>query len=157
MTPKPVLPAPTDAELEILAVLWQRGPATVREIHTDLEPARGTGYTTILKLLQIMTAKGLVTRDESAKSHVYRAAAAQERTQAGLVGALIDRAFGGSAARLVQRALDARRAAPEELAEIRRLLDAAEARTGTGRAARRIATPSASGGKRGTRAKGTMR
>jgi len=112
---------PTDAELAILSVLWERGPATVREVHNDLED--GVGYTTILKLMQIMTEKGLVTRDESQRAHVYVAAKSSEETQGSLVGDLITRAFDGSAGKLVMRALSRRQATPEEIAEIRRLLD----------------------------------
>jgi len=112
---------PTDAELAILSVLWERGPATVREVHNDLED--GVGYTTILKLMQIMTEKGLVTRDESQRAHVYVAAKSSEETQGSLVGDLITRAFDGSEGKLVVRALSRRQATPAEIAEIRRLLD----------------------------------
>jgi len=118
-------PLPTDAELAILRVLWRRGPSTVRDIF-DALGARGTGYTTTLKLLQIMHQKRLVARDESSRSHVYRAMADRERTERRLVRDLADRAFGGSAAQLVLRALSDERASPEELARIRALLDAHE-------------------------------
>jgi BlaI family transcriptional regulator, penicillinase repressor len=114
---------PTDAELAILRVLWGRGPSTVREVHDALFPVQDTGYTTVLKLMQIMAQKGLVLRDESGKSHVYRAVASEERTQRGLVRDLLDKAFGGSASQLVLRALSDERASPEELAEIRAALD----------------------------------
>ena len=114
---------PTDAELALLRVLWERGPSTVRQIHDEVSAERRTGYTTVLKLLQIMTEKGLVERDERARTHVYRAKLSAAETQRQLVGDLVDRAFGGSAAALVMQALAARRATPEELAEIRRLLD----------------------------------
>jgi predicted transcriptional regulator len=124
------LPRPTDAELEILRVLWRRGPSTVREVQEDLDRDKSPGYTTVLKLLQIMADKGLVTRDESDRAHVYRAAAAEEETQSHLVGDLLDRAFGGSASRLVLSALANRPASAEELAEIRRLLDAYESEGG---------------------------
>lgn len=117
------LPRPTDAELGLLRVLWQRGPSTVRQIHDVVAKARPTGYTTVLKLLQIMTEKGLVRRDESDRTHVYEACATEEQTQRQLVRDLLERAFGGSPTRLVMQALAARRATPEELAEIRRLLD----------------------------------
>jgi BlaI family penicillinase repressor len=117
---------PTDAELEILGVLWARGPSTVREVQEELGSRREVGYTTALKLLQIMHEKGLVRRDESARTHVYEAAVAQERTQNALVGDLLDRAFGGSASALVLGALAAKPASREELAEIRRLLDELE-------------------------------
>jgi BlaI family penicillinase repressor len=118
-----VLPRPTDAELGLLRVLWQRGPSTVRQIHDVVAKARPTGYTTVLKLLQIMTEKGLVRRDETDRTHIYEACATEEQTQRQLVRDLLERAFGGSPARLVMQALAARRATPEELAEIRRLLD----------------------------------
>jgi BlaI family transcriptional regulator, penicillinase repressor len=116
------LPKPTDAELAILGVLWRAGPSTVRQVHDALADARGIGYTTILKLLQIMADKGLVERDEAQRSHVYRARAPREQTQAQLVGDLLDKAFGGSAARLVMSALSHKPASREELAEIRRML-----------------------------------
>jgi predicted transcriptional regulator len=121
---------PTDAELAILRVLWDRGPSTVREVTDALRAERGTGYTTALKLLQIMTDKGLVRRDDSARSHVYRASAPAETTQRLLVGELVDKVFSGSARQLVVQALAARRASREELAEIRRLLDELERRGG---------------------------
>ena len=117
---------PTAAELAILGVLWQLGPCTVREVNDALQKARGTGYTTTLKLLQIMTEKGLVRRNDSARSHVYQASASAETTQRQLVRDLVDRAFGGSAQQLVMQALATRRASPDELAEIRRLLDELE-------------------------------
>jgi predicted transcriptional regulator len=121
---------PTEAELAILRVLWDRGACTVREVAEALHEARGTGYTTTLKLLQIMTEKGLVRRNDSAKSHVYRAAAAATTTQRQLVGDLLEKAFGGSAGQLVMQALAAKRASREDLAEIRRLLDQFETRGG---------------------------
>lgn len=124
--PKNGTPLPTDAELGILQVLWRRGPSTVREVLVDLTPDRPVGYTTVLKLLQIMHDKGLVERDESERSHRYRSAAAEQVTQRRLVGDLIDRGFEGSAGRLVLRALSSHRATQEELAEIRRLLDELE-------------------------------
>ena len=117
------IPRPTDAELGILGVLWRRGASTVRQIHEELAPRSSTGYTTVLKLLQIMTEKGLVDRDESERAHVYTARLAEEQTLGRLVGDLLDRAFGGSSSRLVMRALEERPASAEELAEIRRLLD----------------------------------
>jgi predicted transcriptional regulator len=118
------VPLPTEGELDLLDVLWKRGPSTVREVQQAL--ARPTGYTTALKLLQIMHAKGLVTRDESARTHVYAAAVERGETEGGLVSELARRAFGGSAGRLVMRALSERTASPEELAEIRRMLDEVE-------------------------------
>ena len=116
-------PRPTDAELEILRVLWEHGPATVRQVYEAISRTRETGYTTVLKLLQIMTDKKLVLRDESERSHVYRARYEQEQTQRQLVDDLLTRAFGGSTEKLVLQALSTRRASQAELAEIRRLLD----------------------------------
>src|SRR5215208_6603218 len=117
---KPDVPKPTEAELQILGVLWRRGPSTVREIHSDL--AGGTGYTTVLKLMQIMTAKGLLTREisETARAHVYRPAHSEMLTQRKIVGDLLHRAFGGSARKLLAAALSSRRASPAELEEIRK-------------------------------------
>jgi BlaI family penicillinase repressor len=120
------LPKPTDAELTILRVLWSRGPSTVRQVHDELMAARATGYTTTLKLLQIMSEKGLVRRDESDRTHVYTARATEEQTQKQLTQDLLDRAFDGSAMKLVMQALSSRRASREELDEIRELLDKAE-------------------------------
>jgi BlaI family penicillinase repressor len=114
---------PTEAELEILRVLWERGPSTVRQVHEVLVAARDTGYTTTLKLMQIMADKALVTRDESTRTHVYTARVSQETTQRQLVNDLVDRAFGGSAAELVLRALSSHKTSDEELQEIRRLID----------------------------------
>ncbi|HTV17854.1 MAG TPA: BlaI/MecI/CopY family transcriptional regulator [Polyangiaceae bacterium] len=124
MSVKPQLP--TDAELAILTVLWKRGPCTVRDVHDELSPSQGTGYTTVLKLMQLMAQKGLVLRDESSKSHVYRAASPEAQTQKRLVGDLVDKAFSGSAAQLVVRALSGQRASREELETIRSLLDEIE-------------------------------
>lgn len=118
---------PTDSELGILNVLWRRGASTVREVHQDLVPASPIGYTTVLKLMQIMTEKGLVVRDESERAHVYSARYTEQRTQRQLVNDLLDRAFGGSAPQLVMQALAANRASAADLAEIRRLLDEMEA------------------------------
>ena len=117
---------PTDAELALLAVLWERGPSTVRAIHESRSDTKDTGYTTTLKILQKMTDKGLVRRDESQRSHVYRAAVAAEQTQRQLVRDLLRRAFGGSPANLVVQALNSERASAEDLAEIRKLLDELE-------------------------------
>jgi predicted transcriptional regulator len=114
---------PTTAELEILRVLWQRGPSTVREVHESLRRRDRIGYTTVLKLLQIMTEKGLVTRDVSARTHVYAAAASQSTTQRRLVADLTERVFGGSTLGLVLHALSTSAASPEELDQIRKLLD----------------------------------
>ena len=114
---------PTDAELSILRVLWSRGPSTVRQVHEALADTRDTGYTTTLKLMQIMADKGLVKRNETARTHVYSAIAGEEQTQRQLVKDLVDRAFGGSAATLVMRALSAEGATDDELREIRKLID----------------------------------
>jgi predicted transcriptional regulator len=115
---------PTDAELAILRVLWSRGPSTVRQVAEVMTGGgRETGYTTVLKLLQIMTEKGLVVRDESARTHVYAPASTQDQTQRQIVTDLLDRVFDGSAARLVMQALAAKKTTPEELAEIRKLLN----------------------------------
>jgi predicted transcriptional regulator len=120
---------PTDGEIEILRVLWREGPSTVRDVHGILSRTKpGTGYTTVLKLMQIMADKGLVSRDEKNKAHVYSARIREEQTQRQLVGDLLDRVFGGSAAQLVMQALASKKANPEELAEIRHLLDEIEQR-----------------------------
>lgn len=116
-------PRPTDAELAILGVLWHRGPGTVRQVHEALSDRRDTGYTTTLKLMQIMTEKGLVRRDESHRSHVYTPAVSEDEIQRRLVDELADRAFAGSAQKLVMRALTAKPVTDEELAAIGRLLD----------------------------------
>ena len=123
--PKPT-PRPTDAELEILHVLWERGPSTVREIHSILSRSRPTGYTTVLKFLQIMMEKKLVDRDATQRTHVYRVRASREQTQKQLLRELTMRAYGGSPAKLVMQALSSKRASADELAEIRKLLDTLE-------------------------------
>jgi predicted transcriptional regulator len=120
------LPRPTEAELAILRVLWDRGPCTVRDVQEALERERRTGYTTALKLLQIMTEKGLVRRDDRQRTHVFEAVLPAETTQRQLVRDLVDRAFGGSAQELVMQALSAKKASKSDLAEIRRLLDSLE-------------------------------
>lgn len=126
MSKKRVLPSPTPAEFEILRVLWRRGPSTVRDVHAALETggrgARAVGYTTVLKLMQIMAEKGIVRRDESERTHVYQAVAAEDVTKRRLVSDLVDRAFEGSALGLVMHALATRPAAPDELEQIRALL-----------------------------------
>jgi BlaI family transcriptional regulator, penicillinase repressor len=119
-------PRPTDAELAILRVLWRRGPSTVKEVHDELTRRAPAAYTTTLKQLQIMAEKGLVSRDESQRAHLYTARLPEEQTQTQLVRDLLDRAFEGSASRLVQRALSSRPASAKELAEIRQLLDQLE-------------------------------
>jgi predicted transcriptional regulator len=123
------LPRPTDAELTILRVLWERGPSTVRDVHDALSHTQASGYTTVLKLLQIMIDKGLVVRDESARAHVYASALTQQRTQHQLLADLTDRAFGGSPAKLVMQALSGRKTSAAELNEIRALLDRLEGET----------------------------
>jgi len=116
-------PRPTDTELSILRVLWERGASTVRQVHEALSDTRETGYTTTLKLMQIMAEKGLVKRNETARTHVYSPAAGQEQTERQLVQDLVDRAFGGSAAQLVLRALSADGTTDDELKAIRKLID----------------------------------
>ncbi|HEX6178674.1 MAG TPA: BlaI/MecI/CopY family transcriptional regulator [Thermoanaerobaculia bacterium] len=123
------MPRPTDAELAILRVLWERGPSTVRDVHDALAERQATGYTTVLKLMQIMTDKGLVVRDESQRAHIYEARQSEQRTQRQLLIDLADRAFGGSPARMVMQALSGRRASAEEINEIRELLDELEGDT----------------------------
>jgi BlaI family transcriptional regulator, penicillinase repressor len=117
------LPKPTDAELTILRVLWGRGPSTVRQVLEALSEERATGYTTVLKLLQIMTEKRLVARDESDRTHVYAPRLSEAETQRQLLDDLLTRAFGGSAMTLVMQALSDVRATPDELARLRQLLD----------------------------------
>lgn len=117
---------PTDVELRILRALWQRGPSTVREVQEELEQEASTGYTTVLKMLQIMTDKGLVERDETQRAHVYMARQERSEVETSLVDDLVERAFGGSASQLVLRALSRRRASADELAEIRQMLDEIE-------------------------------
>ena len=125
---KPSAPRPTDAELAILRVLWERGPSTVRQVHESLRPVRPTAYTTALKMLQIMTEKGLVRRDETDRTHIYEARLTQDQTQRQLVRDLLDRAFGGSASKLVMQALASRPASAEELTQIRELIDGRDGR-----------------------------
>jgi BlaI family transcriptional regulator, penicillinase repressor len=124
--PSKNLPRPTDAELEILNVLWTRGPSTVREVYEVLRERKEIGYTTVLKFMQIMADKGLVSRDESDRSHVYEAELAQDETQRQLLSHLLERAFGGSHTKLVMQALSSKKASRQELAEIRQMLDKLE-------------------------------
>lgn len=121
-------PKPTDAELEILCVLWSRGPSTVRDVHEVIAESKPTQYTTVLKQLQVMSEKGLVGRDESQRSHVYHASRPRDWTRQQLASDLLQRAFDGSASELVMGALSAQRASKRELAEMRRLLDEYEKR-----------------------------
>ena len=117
------LPPPTERELAILKVLWDRGPSTVRQVNELLNQTRPTGYTTSLKLMQIMAEKGLVVRDESRRTHIYRTRCSQDQTQKQLVRNLLEKAFNGSAEKLVMQALSAQKATPEELEKIRKMLD----------------------------------
>jgi BlaI family transcriptional regulator, penicillinase repressor len=117
---------PTDAELTILQVLWDKGSSTVREVYKILNSGKEVGYTTVLKLMQIMTDKGLVERDESCRPQLYRPCLPREQTQRQLVKDLADRAFGGSAKRLVMQALEEQKASPSELAQIEKLLNRLE-------------------------------
>jgi BlaI family transcriptional regulator, penicillinase repressor len=117
------LPRPTDTELAILRVLWENGSATVRQVHEALAGARDTGYTTTLKLMQIMAEKGLVVRDESTRTHIYEARLSRDETQRQLVSDLVDRAFGGSAAALVMQALNAHSTSAEDLKEIEEVIE----------------------------------
>lgn len=124
MPEKPIPPPrPTDGELEILAVLWSRGASTVREVQEAICSRRPAQYTTVLKLLQIMTEKGLVRRDERERAHIYTASRPREWTQRQLAGHLLERAFNGSAKSLILGALSTRKASKAELAEIRKVLD----------------------------------
>ena len=118
-------PKPTDAELAILRILWERGPSTVRQVHEILAGDRPAAYTTALKLLQIMTEKGLVERDERDRTHIYRARLSEEVTQRQLVRDLLERAFGGSSGKLVMQALATKRASAEELRDIWKAIDGA--------------------------------
>ena len=113
---------PTDRELTILRILWDNGPSTVRDVNEAMNEDENTGYTTTLKLMQIMAEKGLVLRDESQFKHVYRPALTEEKAQKQLVGDLLDRAFSGSAEKLVMRALSAKKVSAKELASIRKML-----------------------------------
>ena len=118
-----ILPRPTDAELEILAVLWSIGPATVRQVYEVISQRRAAQYSTILKFMQIMAEKGLVIRNQDQRAHVYAPAKPREWTQQQLAGHLLERAFSGSARALMVGALSARRASKEELAAMQKLLD----------------------------------
>ncbi len=123
MLKQPDPPRPTDAELEILTVLWSRGPSTVRDVHETIAQRKTAQYTTVLKLMQIMAEKGLVDRDETQRAHIYSASRKREWTQSQLAGDLLQRAFSGSAKSLLLGALSSRKASREELAELRRFLD----------------------------------
>jgi predicted transcriptional regulator len=123
---KPNIRRPTDAELTILQVLWDRGPTTVRDVYKILNNGKEVGYTTVLKLMQIMTEKGLVERDEDCRPQIYRPCIPREQTERQLIKDLVDRAFGGSAKRLVMQALEVKKASPAELAQIEKLLNKLE-------------------------------
>ncbi len=119
-------PRPTNRELTILRILWDKGPSTVREVNQAMSKREETGYTTTLKLMQIMAEKGLLRRDESGRQHVYRPAFTEEKTQKQLVGDLLERAFSGSAEKLVMRALSAKKVSAKQLVRIRKILDELE-------------------------------
>jgi BlaI family transcriptional regulator, penicillinase repressor len=123
---KQLLPRPTDAEIDILRILWQLGPSTVKDVHEEIRLLRDTRLTTTLKQMQVMTEKGLLRREESRRPHLYTPQLTQDRTLRQLVGGLLEHAFGGSADRLVMHALEARKVTPEELARIRQVLDRLE-------------------------------
>jgi len=114
---------PTESELEILQILWKKGTASVREVHEELLATKEAGYTTTLKLMQIMHEKGLVKRDDSIKTHIYQAAVSKEKTQKHLLNKMVDSLFGGSAGELVMQALGNHKASAEELEEIQKILD----------------------------------
>ena len=116
-------PHPTEMELAILRVLWERGPSTVRDIYEIVRKNRDSGYTSILKLLQIMTDKGLVTRDDTSRSHIYRPLVSEAQVQQQIVTRMLNDAFGGSAKKLVMQALSVKKSSQDEIAEIRRWLD----------------------------------
>jgi BlaI family penicillinase repressor len=117
------LPRPTEGELELLSILWERGPSTVRDLHQEVSSKRALGYTSVLKLLQIMTEKGLVEREEAGKAHIYRAAAARHVTQDQLVRDISERLFSGSAAQLAMHALAMEPVNDRELEELRNLIE----------------------------------
>jgi len=123
------IPKPTVMELAILRVLWERGPSTVREVCDVLDSQKSTGYTTVLKLLQIMTVKGMVVRNEEARAHVYVARQPAESTKRQLVSDLVQRAFAGSASQLMMHALSGKKTSRDEIEEIRRMLDEHERKT----------------------------
>lgn len=120
------VPGPTGKELAILGILWNNGPSTVREVNEEMNKQQKTGYTTTLKLMQIMAEKELLIRDESQFKHVYKLAVSEEQTQKQLISDLIERAFSGSTEKLVMRALSAKKVSAKELAKIRKMLDETE-------------------------------
>jgi BlaI family penicillinase repressor len=123
---KPKTPQPTDRELTILRILWDNGPSTVRQVNEAMNKDRATGYTTTLKLMQIMAEKGLLIRDESKFKHIYKPAISEENTQKQLIGDLLERVFSGSAEKLVMRALSAKKVSAKQLAKIRKMLERIE-------------------------------
>jgi BlaI family transcriptional regulator, penicillinase repressor len=127
--PRPTATQPTDVELQILRILWERGPSPVREIHAQLGAEKGTSYSTTVKMLAVMLQKGLVKRNENAQPHVYRAMLTREGAGRRMVRSLIEKVFEGSASNLVLQALSSETATKEELAEIRRILDQMEGKT----------------------------
>ena len=127
--PRPGSSQPTEVEMQILRILWDLGPSPVREIHRRLEAAKGTSYSTTVKMLSVMLEKGLVTRDEEAQPHIYRAALTRDGAGKRLVRDLIDKVYNGSALSLVLQALSTQRATQEERDEIRRLLDEMEGKS----------------------------
>jgi BlaI family transcriptional regulator, penicillinase repressor len=124
--PRPVSSTPTEGELEILRVLWQKGPSTVRQLFNALKDQRGTGYSTTLKMVQVMTEKGLLLRAGAGRPQVFRPARSQEQTQLQLVDHLIQRGFGGSAVNMVLRAVAAKRITAEELGQIKQMIEKAK-------------------------------
>ena len=123
---KEKLPKPTEGELEVLRIIWEQGPSTVREVNHQLTSVKEVGYTTTLKIMQIMSEKGLLVRDTSGKTHIYRAAVSQQKTQQQLLNRLMENAFGGSAMELVMQALGNKKSTSEEINEIRAFLDRLE-------------------------------
>ena len=123
---KSKLPRPTNKEVEILSILWRNGPSTVRKVNQVMNEREAAGYTTTLKLMQIMHEKGLLVRDDSKFQHVYKPAISEEKTQKQLIGDLLEKVFSGSADKLVMRALSAKKVSAKELAKIRRMLDEME-------------------------------
>lgn len=123
---KQQLPKPTEGELEILRIIWLQGPSTVRQVNEQLAKIKDVGYTTTLKIMQIMSDKGLVTRDTGGKTHVYYTSVSQEKTQQQLVNRLLDSAFEGSAMKMVMQALGNKKSTSQEIKEIREFLDQLE-------------------------------
>jgi len=117
------LPRPTEGELELLSILWEKGPSTVRDLHREISGKRPIGYTSVLKLLQIMTEKGLVEREESARAHVYHPAGTQQETQSQMLRDMSERLFAGSAAQLAMHALSMQPVSERELEEMRSLIE----------------------------------